>query len=99
MPLKFLRDEIGDAESAAEAQQLHRDFNWFCEHSAELSEQFSGMYVAVAGEEVYAAATREEAYNLAKEQKPGSQPLVFHIPAERRIMIYDLQREVYDSER
>jgi hypothetical protein len=91
MPLRFLRDEIiTDPEAIAKARQQQRDFDWLCEHSPKLSEQFAGMHVAVAYEQVYAAATSQEAYNLAKEKHPDYEPLVFYFPAERRIMIYDL---------
>jgi hypothetical protein len=93
MPLRFLRDEVVDDPAfIAETQQMNRDFDWLARHSPELSEQFAGMYVAIAYEEAYPAATREEAYQLAKEKHPDYEPLVFHFPAERRIMIYDLSR-------
>ena len=90
MSLRFSHDEIhDDPEFIAETQQMHRDFDWLCEHSPELSERFAGMYVAIAHEAAYAATTREGAYLLAKQQNPGYEPLVFYFPAERRIMIYD----------
>ena len=93
MSLKFLRDEIiDDPKEIAEAQQMYRDFEWLAEHSPELSEQFAGRYVAISHKKAYAAATRQEAYRLAKEQHPDYEPLVFYFQAERRIMIYDLSR-------
>jgi hypothetical protein len=90
MPLRFSHDEIhDDPEFIAETQQMNQDFDWFCAHAPELGERFPGLFVAITQGEVYAAATRLDAYNLAKEQKPGSEPLVVYIPKERRIMIYD----------
>jgi len=99
MPLRFSHDEIhDDPEFIAETRQMYQDFDWFCEHAPELGERFPGLYVAITQGEVYAAATRLEAYNLAKEQKPGFEPLVVYIPKERRIMIYDLSWRLRRSE-
>lgn len=90
MPLKFLRDEVD--ESPAEARQIDQDLEWFSQHVSELSKQFPGMYVAVVQGETYAASTRLAAYNLAKEQQPDLKPLVFYIPSEKRLMVYDFSR-------
>jgi len=55
-----------------------------------LHDRFAGFFVAVAGEEPFAAATREAAYALAKQHKPDRDPIVFFLPKERKLSIYGL---------
>ena len=94
MPLHFSHDEPATPESAQRARQLLEDQQWYADHSQELHARFAGLFVAVAGGEPFAAATREAAYELAKQHKPDCDPIVFFIPKERKLSIYDLPRSL-----
>lgn len=61
-------------------QQFHADFQWFAEHSHELSMKYKGKVVAVAHQELFVADSWEEAMRLAKEKYPEAQPVVMEIP-------------------
>ena len=92
MPLEFSHDEPATPESIRRARQLLEDQQWYADHSQELHDRFAGFFVAVAGGEPFAAAAREEAYALAKQRKPDREPIVFFLPKERQLRIYDLPR-------
>ena len=94
MPLEFSHDEPATPESAQRARQLLEDQQWYADHSQELHDRFAGLFVAVAGGEPFAAATREAAYALAKQRKPDHDPIVFFLPKERKLSIYDLPRSL-----
>ena len=72
MPFQFSHDEPATPESAQRARQLLEDQQWYADHSQELHARFAGLFVAVAGGEPFAAATREAAYELAKRGKPAA---------------------------
>lgn len=67
---------------------------WYVDHSQELHGRFAGLFVAVAGGEPFAAATREGAYALAKQHKPDREPIVFFLPKGRELSIYGLPRSL-----
>jgi hypothetical protein len=94
MPLQFVHDDVATPESARRARQLLKDQQWYADHSQELHDRFAGFFVAVAGEEPFAAATREAAYALAKQHKPDRDPIVFFLPKERKLSIYGLPRSL-----
>jgi hypothetical protein len=94
MPLEFSHDEPATPESIQRSHQLLEDQQWYADHSQELHKRFAGFFVAVAGGEPFAAATREEAYTLAKRRKPDHDPIVFFLPKERKLSIYDLPRSL-----
>ena len=94
MPLEFSHDEPATPESIQRACQLLEDQQWYADHSQELHNRFAGSFVAVAGGEPFAAATREEAYALAKQRKPDREPIVFLLPKERKLSVYDLSRSL-----
>ncbi|MSQ48390.1 MAG: hypothetical protein EXR78_08450 [Deltaproteobacteria bacterium] len=83
MPLEFSHDEPATPESVQRSRQLLKDQEWHAEHSQELHNRFAGFFVAVVGEEPFAAATRQDAYALAKQHKPDAEPIVFFLPKER----------------
>lgn len=64
-------------------RQFHSDFQWFADHSQELSLQYKGKVIAVAHQELFVADTWEEATRLAKEKYPGAQPVVMEIPRKK----------------
>jgi hypothetical protein len=94
MPLQFSHDDLATPETAQRARQLLEDQQWYADHSQELYDRFAGLFVAVAGGEPFAAATREGAYALAKQHKPGREPIVFLLPKERKLSIYGLPRSL-----
>jgi len=85
MPLEFSHDEPATRESIQRSRQLLEDQQWYADHSQELHGRFAGFFVAVADSEPFAAATREEAYALAKQRKPDHEPIVFFLPKERKL--------------
>lgn len=87
MSLQFSHDDPATPESALQARQLREDQQWYADHSQDLHTRFAGLFVAVAGQEPFAAATREVAYALAKQQKPDRMPIVFFLPKERKLSI------------
>lgn len=94
MPLQFSHDDLATPESALQAHQLLEDQQWYADHSQELHNRFAGFFVAVADQEPFAAPTREAAYALAKQHKPDRTPIVFFLPKERKLSIYDLPRSL-----
>ena len=94
MALQFSHDELATLESAQRARQLLEDQQWYADHSQELHDRFAGLFVAVAGGESFAAATREAAYALAKQYKPERDPLVFFLPKERKLGVYGFPRSL-----
>jgi hypothetical protein len=94
MSLQFSHDGPVTLESAQRARQLLEDQQWYADHSQELHDRFAGLFVAVAGGEPFAAVTREGAYALAKQHKPDRDPIVFFLPKERKLSIYDLPRSL-----
>ena len=92
MPLQFSHDEPATPESVQRAHQLLEDQQWYAAHSQELHDRFAGLFVAVAGGEPFAAATREAAYELAKQRRPDRDPIVFFLPKERKLSVYGLPR-------
>ena len=91
---RISHDEPATSESIHRACQLLEDQQWYADHSQELHNRFAGFFVAVAGREPFAAATREEAYALEKQHKPDREPIVFFLPKERKLSIYDLPRSL-----
>jgi hypothetical protein len=77
-----------------QACQLLEDQQWYADHAQELHERFAGLFVAIAGGEPFAATTREAAYNMAKQHKPDRNPIVFFLPKERKLSVYDLSRRL-----
>ena len=94
MALQFSHDELATLESTRRARQLLEDQQWYADHSQELHDHFAGLFVAVTGGEPFAAATREAAYALAKQHKPDRDPLVFFLPKERKLGVYDFSRSL-----
>ncbi|NOT53506.1 MAG: hypothetical protein HOP18_02770 [Deltaproteobacteria bacterium] len=94
MPLEFSHDEPATPESIRRSRQLLEDQQWYADHSQELHNRFAGCFVAVAAGEPFAAATREKAYTLAKQGKPDREPIVFFLPKERKLSVYDLPRSL-----
>jgi len=94
MPLQFSHDDPPTPESTLQARQLLEDQQWYADHAQELHERFAGLFVAIAWREPFVAATREAAYGLAKQHKPDRDPIVFFVPRERKLSIYDLSRSI-----
>jgi hypothetical protein len=94
MPLEFSHDEPATPEFLQCSRQLLADQQWYAAHSQELHNRFAGSFVAVAGGEPFAAATREEAYTLAKQHEPDCEPIVIFLPKERKLSMYDLPRSL-----
>ena len=90
MALHFSHDESATGESAQLARQLLADQQWYADHSQELHNRFAGLFVAIADGEPFVAATREAAYDLAKQHKPDRDPLVFFLPKARKLSIYGI---------
>jgi hypothetical protein len=65
-----------------------------CRSYSGLHERVAGLFVAIAGREPSAGATREAAYPVAKQHKPDRDPVVFFLPKERKLSVYDISRSV-----
>jgi len=87
MSLHFSHDDLATPESILQARQLLEDQQWYADHSQELHTRFAGLFVAVADQGPFAAATREAAYALAKQHKPDRIPIVFFLPKKRKLSI------------
>jgi hypothetical protein len=73
-PIQVVMEEVTDPEEIAEARAQHeryeRNFAWLNAHFQEVYTQHRGKFICVAGEELFVAATSEEAIAKAKAAHP-----------------------------
>lgn len=80
-------DEFPD--SPLRQERFQRNWTWFQENVREIGENFRGKSICIAGQEIFAADTPEDAIALAKTAHPDDDGLFSHfIPREKRARIY-----------
>lgn len=93
----IVMEEIADPEEVSKArirrEMFDRNFNWLADHAAEVYESYRGKHICVAGEEVFAGDTPEQAVALASSAHPDDQgSFVQYIPREKMARVYVDQR-------
>jgi hypothetical protein len=91
--------ELSDPEKIAESQRRReradRNSAWLQAHVPEIYSQHRGKCICVAGEELFVAATPQEAVAAARAAHPGDDgALLRYIPLEKRERIYVAARAV-----
>ncbi len=86
-------EEVTDPEELAKAHAQRKRFDrnsaWLQAHIAEVYSRYRGKCICVAGEEVFAADTPEEALRLATEAYPqDTGRFLRYIPCEKVARIY-----------
>jgi len=89
--------EVTDPGQIAQAQgrreRFDRNWSWFEAHAPEVYAAHRGKCVCVAGEQLFAADTAEEALALAAAVHPGDPgSFTLYIPRERMERVYAYQR-------
>ena len=93
----IVMEEVDDPAEIARAQlrraMFDRNFEWLAQHAPEVYEEYRGMHIAIAGEEVFAADTSEEALALASTAHPEDQSrFAQYLPREKMARVYANQR-------
>ena len=93
----IVMEEVSDPTEIASARirraMFDRNFEWLARHASEVYEKYRGRHIAVAGEEVFAADSSEEALALASTAHPEDQGrFVQYIPREKMVRVYANQR-------
>jgi len=93
----IVMEEVTDPAAVSEARirraQLDRNVAWFRTHATEVYEKNRGKFICVAGEQVFADETSEEARALAAAAHPGDEgSFVLYIPKEKMARVYADQR-------
>jgi hypothetical protein len=76
------------ARNQAQRERFSRNLDWFSAHADEIYAQYRGKHLCIAGEELFAADTVEEAVALAEAAHPEDDGrFVHYIPKQKRIRI------------
>ena len=93
----IVMEEVNDPTEVSNArmrrEMFDRNFEWLAGHTSEVYEEFRGKYISVAGQQVFAGDTAQEAIALASAAYPedlGS--FVQYIPKEKMARVYVDQR-------
>lgn len=86
-------EEVTDPEELVKAraqdERFDRNFAWLQAHAAEVYTRYRGQCICIAGEELFAADTPEEALALATAAHPEDDGrFVHYIPREKVARIY-----------
>lgn len=77
------------AKARAQRQRFDRNSAWLQAHAAEVYARYRGKCVVIAGEELFAADTPEEAWALATAAHPEDDgSFIRYIPREKVARIY-----------
>jgi hypothetical protein len=95
----IVMEKVTDAAEIAKAQaqdeRFERNWAWFEAHAAEIYAQHRGKCLCIAGQELFAADTPEQALALARATHPEDDGrFTRYIPRERTYRIYAHQRFV-----
>lgn len=88
-------DPVELARARAQRERADRNYEWFQAHAADIyrQAQYRGKCVYVAGQELFVAATPEEAKALAQAAHPDDDGgFIHYIPRERIPRIYANRR-------
>ena len=92
-PPPIVMEEVTDPEELARAQvqreRFDRNSAWLQAHALEIYARHRGKCICIAGEELFAADTPEEALALAKAAHPEDNgAFLRYIPREKMARIY-----------
>ena len=92
-PFPIVMEEVADPEELAKARARRERFDlnsaWFQVHAAEIFTRCRGKCIVIAGEELFAADTPEEAWALADAAHPEDEGSFIHyIPKDKVARIY-----------
>lgn len=77
------------ARARAQRARFDRNWAWFQAHASEVYSRYRGKCICIAGEELFAADTPEEALALATAAHPEDEGRFVHsIPREKVARIY-----------
>ena len=95
----IVMEEVTDPEELAKAraqdERFERNSAWLQAHVQEVYTHYRGKCVVIAGEELFAADTPEEAWAMATAAHPEDDgSFIRYIPREKTAWIYENQRRV-----
>lgn len=91
--MEEVTDPVEVSKARVRREKFDRNFAWFRTHASEVYEQHRGSFICIAGEEVFAAATPNEAVAQATAVHPGDEgSFVQYIPLEKMARVYANQR-------
>lgn len=87
--LEVVTDAGELARSRKQDEQFDRNSDWLESHAAEVYPQCRGRHVCVAGQELFVAATAEQALDLAQAAHPDDEGILLrYIPCKKVTRIY-----------
>ena len=87
--MEEVTDPVEVSKARVRREKFDRNFAWFRTHAAEVYEHHRGKFICIAGEEVFAAATPEEAIAQATAAHPRDEgSFVQYIPLEKMARVY-----------
>jgi hypothetical protein len=93
VPLEIDDDESHAVAALAQMERFRKNIDWLQQHANEVFSQHRGKCICVAGQELFVAASPEEAVALGRSSHPEDDaPLVRYIPLENEPRIYANQR-------
>jgi hypothetical protein len=92
-PSSIVMEEITDPEENARFQvrwaQAERNSDWLQAHASEIYRDYRGKYIVVAGQELFAADTVQEAVAQAKAAYPEDKgSFTRYIPLKKTARVY-----------
>lgn len=98
-PVRVVMEEVTDpvelAKARAQRERFDRNSDWLKAHAAEVYDAHRGKCICIAGEEVFAADTSREVWDLATAAHPEDDgKFVMYIPKEKLARIYANQRRM-----
>jgi hypothetical protein len=87
--MEEIRDPQEVAQAQAQAERLARNAAWLQAHAADIYPRYRGYHICIAGEELFVAATSDEAWALATAAHPDDDGrFLYYIPPEALARIY-----------
>ena len=95
MVMEEITDPAALAKARVQRARFDRNSAWLQAHVTEVYTHYRGKCVVIAGEELFAADTPEEAWGLAAAAHPEDDgSFIRYIPREKVARIYAHQRRV-----
>jgi hypothetical protein len=93
----IVMEEVTDPSEVSKAgirrERFDRNFAWFRAHAPEVYERYRGKFICIAGQDVFAGATPEEATAQSAAAHPEDEgSFVQYIPLEKMARVYANQR-------
>jgi hypothetical protein len=93
--MEEVTDPVLVAQARARRRAFDRNWAWFQRQAPQVLAANRGRFLAIAGEELFAGETPEEAIALARAAHPGDEGMfTWYVPRERMRRIYAHQRRV-----